>query len=242
MGVDIAAIAAEIRAAAPDCLIVVDGIQHAAHGSVDIAAAGIDGYAVSPYKMFSRHGYGVAWASDRLTALPHESLAGGPEGAWELGTRDTGAYATFTEVVRYLDWLGGEVSEAETPRARLEAAAAAIHAHEARLTEAMIHGLGNRAGLAGMERVRIVGGADNPAREGLVSFWVEDLPSAEVVEALTGRGIRTHIRKADHYSGNILRPLGREDCIRVSLCHYNTTAEVGQFLAAMAEILADRAG
>jgi selenocysteine lyase/cysteine desulfurase len=48
--------------------------------------------------------------------------------------------------------------------------------------------------------------------------------------------VRVHIRKADHYSGNILRPLGREDCVRVSLCHYNTSAEVAQFLAAMHEI------
>ena len=30
------AIAREIRAAAPDCFIIVDGIQHAAHGRVDI--------------------------------------------------------------------------------------------------------------------------------------------------------------------------------------------------------------
>jgi selenocysteine lyase/cysteine desulfurase len=56
------------------------------------------------------------------------------------------------------------------------------------------------------------------------------------VAALGERGVRVHIRKADHYSGNILRPLGREDCVRVSLCHYNTSAEVAQFLAAMHEI------
>ncbi len=238
MGVDIAAIAAAIRERAPEAVIVVDGIQHAAHGGIDIAAAGIDGYAISPYKVFSRHGYGVAWASDRLTALPHDRLAGGPDRAWELGTRDTGAYATFSEVVRYLDWLGGAVSEAASPRARLEAAAAAIHAHERRLTEAMIRGVGNQPGLAELPGVVLIGGEENPAREGLVSLWVEGRPSAEVVAGLEARGVRVHIRKADHYSGNILHPLGREDCVRVSLCHYNTTAEVATFLAAMREIVA----
>ena len=78
MGVDVAAISQVIRAVAPDCLIIVDGIQHAAHGRIDIASYGIDGYAISPYKMFSRHGYGIAWISDRLSALPHDSLIDGP--------------------------------------------------------------------------------------------------------------------------------------------------------------------
>ena len=72
MGTHVAAIGAAIRAVAPDCFIIVDGIQHAAHGRLDLARCGVDGYVVSPHKMFSGHGYGVAWVSDRLAALPHE--------------------------------------------------------------------------------------------------------------------------------------------------------------------------
>jgi selenocysteine lyase/cysteine desulfurase len=49
--------------------------------------------------------------------------------------------------------------------------------------------------------------------------------------------VRVHIRKADHYSGNILEPLGQKDCIRVSMCHYNTEQEVAKFLSAMHAIL-----
>ncbi|MEK9719023.1 MAG: nitrogen fixation protein NifS, partial [Candidatus Puniceispirillum sp.] len=52
--------------------------------------------------------------------------------------------------------------------------------------------------------------------------------------------IRTHLRKADHYSGNILTPLALSGCVRVSLCHYNSEAEVAQFLAAMRDIAAQR--
>jgi len=236
MGVDIAAIAAEIRAKAPDCLIVVDGIQHAAHGGIDIAGAGIDGYAISPYKAFSRHGYGVGWASDRLSGADHERLIGGPATNWELGTRDTGAYATFSDVVAYLDWLGAEVGDAAPGRARIEAAAHAIHAHEWALTEAMLHGTGNQPGLAALAGVRIIGGVENPAREGLVAFTLDAVASGDIVARLNAAGIRTHIRKADHYSGNVLGPLGLNDCVRVSLCHYNTLAEVAAFLAAMREI------
>lgn len=237
MGMDVPAIAAAIRAKAPEALIIVDGIQHACHGGIDIAACDIDGYVISPYKVFSRHGYGLAWASDRLTALRHDALIGAPEGSWELGTRDTGAYATFSDVVEYFEWLGGEVSDATEPRARIEAAGRAIHEHEARLTQAMLHGTGNLPGLAEMPGVGVVGGIDNPAREGLVSFWADGHASAELVRALADQGIRVHTRKADHYSGNVLTPLGKSDCVRVSLCHYNTEAEVAAFLSAMQRIL-----
>ncbi|ETX27122.1 NifS [Roseivivax isoporae LMG 25204] len=237
MANDVPAIAAAIRAVAPEALIVVDGIQHACHGRIDLTAADVDGYAISPYKLFSRHGYGLGWASARLTALDHDSLDNGPEGNWELGTRDTGAYATLSDVVAHFDWLGGQVSDATDPRARIEAAGAAIHAHETALTQAMLFGTGNLAGLVDLPGVTVIGGAENPAREGLVSFSSARVPAPDIVEALNGRGIRTHTRKADHYSGNILQPLGLDGAVRVSLAHYNTLDEVRDLLSALREIL-----
>ena len=236
MSNDVAAITATIRKTAPDCFIIVDGIQHASHGGIAIDSYDIDGYVISPYKVFSRHGYGVAWVSDRMQALPHENLVGGPDLAWEFGTRDTGSYATMSDLVAYFDWLGARVSDATTPRARIEAAAAAIHSHEKTLTDAILFGTGNLKGLTELPGVTVIGGADNPAREGLVSAVVDHVPASDVVARLNAQGIRTHLRKPDHYSGNILTPLGLEGCTRVSLCHYNTEAEVAQFLVAMAEI------
>lgn len=233
---DVAGIAAAVRAVAPEAFIIVDGIQHASHGRIDIQSYDIDGYVVSPYKVFSRHGYGVAWASDRLTGLSIETLKGGPEGNWEMGTRDTGAYATFTDVVSYFDWLGNETSDETDPRARIVAAGTAIHAHEKALTDAMLNGVDNLPGLADLPGVTILGGRDNPDREGLVCFVLDHVPAAEIVTALNDQGIRTHIRRADHYSGNILTPLGLDAAVRVSLCHYNTLDEVRSLLAAMKDI------
>lgn len=238
MGVDVAGIARAIRAVSPECFIIVDGIQHAAHGRIDLHELDVDGYVISPYKMFSRHGYGLAWLSPRLEAVAHNNLLNGPEKNWEMGTRDTGAYATFSDVVDYLDWLGGEVSGEGDRRARIRAAGVAIHDHEKRLTEAMIHGTGNLPGLAQMEGVTLIGGADNPAREGLVSLAVQGVDPAEVVARLNAEGVRTHLRKADHYSGNVLDPLGMAGCVRVSMCHYNSLPEVARFLALMQEIAA----
>jgi len=236
MAMDVAGIAAAIRAVAPDCLIIVDGIQHAAHGQLDLSAYGVDGYAISPYKVFSRHGYGIAWVSDRFGKMPHDMLIDAPATGWEFGTRDAGSYATMSDVIDYFDWLGGEVSDATDRRERIEAAGRAIHSYETHLTNAMINGTGNLPGLRDMDHITILAGADNPAREGLVSIVVAGQASEDVVEALNQQGIRTHTRKADHYSGNVLTPLGLTDCIRVSLCHYNTEGEVAQLLAALREM------
>ena len=81
-----------------------------------------------------------------------------------------------------------------------------------------------------MPEVYLLGGHDNPAREGMVSIIVEGKPCAEVVADLNAKGVRTHVRKADYFSGNILEPLGRPTCIRVSMAHYNTDREVLTFL------------
>lgn len=195
-----------------------------------------DGYALSPYKVFARHGYGVGWASDRLTACPKEQIVGVASDNWELGTRDAGSYATFSDVVAYLDWLGGHFADSDDRRTRLEAAGAAIGTHERRLMEAMLNGTGNLPGLANMAEIELVGGTGLEGRHGVVSLRHRDIGSADLVEKLRRRGIRVHIRKNDHYCGNILGPLGMEDCIRASVSHYNTEAEVSRFLATMVEL------
>lgn len=237
MTVDIAAVVDVIREASPDCIIVLDGIQHAAHGGLSIGEIDIDGYAVSAYKVFSRHNYGFAWLSPRLASLPHDHLDGTPDDFWELGTRDTSAYACTSKVVEYFDWLGSQFTDAEDRRSRILAAGRAIMQHERELIALTINGNEEQRGLRDMPEIFLIGGYDNPSREGLVSIIVEGRPCAEVVAELNQRGIRTHVRKADYFSGNILTPLNRPTCIRVSMCHYNTADEALKFLSNLQEIV-----
>ena len=231
MHVDVKAIAAEIRSVAPDCFIIVDGIQHAAHGRVDVDDYGIDGYVVSGYKLFSRHNFGVAWVSDRLANSPHDQLDGAPANVWELGTRDTSAYAAFSEVVRYLEWLGAQVSDLEEPRALIEAAAVAIHDQEQDLVDAMMWGTGGLPGLGQLENVHVIGPTTSVHRSGMVSFTIDGHDSLDVVDVLNADGVRTHARKQDYYSAGVLKPLGLANCVRASASHYNSRDEVEQMLA-----------
>ena len=155
-----------------------------------------------------------------------------------MGTRDTSAFACTTRVVEYLDWLGSNFTDSTDRRDRILAAGEAIGNHEHGLVDKIINGDGKQRGLRDMPEVYLIGGIDNPAREGLVSIIVENIPCAEVVAELNARGIRTHVRKADYFSGNVLEPLDRPTCIRVSMCHYNTADEVIRFLGELEDIIA----
>lgn len=236
--VDIKAVVKAIRELSPDCLIIVDGIQHAPHGDLDIDSYDIDAYAISAYKIYSRHNYGFAWMSPRLSHLAHDHLDGTPDDFWELGTRDTSAFACTSEVVNYLDWLGSNFTDSDDRRTRLQAAGKAIGKQEAGLIDVMINGTDGQKGLRDIPEVFLIGGYDSDCREGLCSIIVEGKPCAEVVTELNQRGVRTHVRKADYFSGNILTPLNRPTCIRVSMCHYNTKDEVLNFLRELEGIIA----
>ena len=239
ISVDLEAISKAVQSISPEALIIVDGVQYAAHGGITIDQYNIDGYAISPYKMYSRHGYGLAWVSDRLTKMNHEQLFDGPSENWELGTRDTGSYATISNVVQYLEWLGEKIENTESRSVKLYNAAKAIAAQETALTDLMINGEDNIKGLKDLSGVEIIGGLKNPNRSGLVSFRINGISSHLLVDFLNGKGIRTHVRKADHYSGNILDPLGWEDCVRVSVCHYNSSEEIKSLLLALNEFQLD---
>lgn len=237
MSVDVKSVVKVIREASPDCVIIVDGIQHAPHGDLDVGSYDVDAYAISAYKVYSRHNYGFAWLSPRLSTLAHDHLDGTPSDFWELGTRDTSAFACFSEVVNYLEWLGSQLTDSDDKRERILAAGKAFKDQEAGLVDVMINGTDEQKGLRDMPQVTVIGGLDNSQREGLVSLYIESIPCADVVSQLNAQGVRTHVRKNDYFSGNILEPLNRPTCVRVSMCHYNTRAEVLQFLGIMESII-----
>jgi cysteine desulfurase / selenocysteine lyase len=236
---DLPAIVRAIREVAPECFVLVDGIQFAAHGAIAVEDYGADAYVFSPYKAYSRLAVGFAWMGPRLDALPHEHMGGGHGGSWELGSRDIAIYAAQSAVLDHLVWLGERVGGSGSRRARLEAAAAAMDAHERHLVALLLFGEEGLPGLAAMNSVTLVGPAALPGRQAIVSFTLEGLSSPDLVVALAGHGIRTHARTSDAYSGHILAALGVPDCLRVSMCHYNSPDEVRALLRALAQIAAE---
>jgi selenocysteine lyase/cysteine desulfurase len=237
MSMEIAEIAQAIRAVAPECVIIVDGIQHAPHGFLAVDGYGVDAYIISPYKAYCRFNNGYAWLSGRLSVVDHDRLSGKPADAWELGSRDPSALVGVSMMVDYLDWLGAHSTDDPSRRARLLAAGQAMQAHERALVHRLLHGGAGLPGLCDYSGLHLIGPADSPHREGVVSFAVEKVDAKHVVAELGARGIRVHARSDDVFSGNILRPLGLKAVTRVSLAHYNSVEEIDACLAALAEVL-----
>ncbi len=234
--VDLTAICAAIRAIAPECYIIVDGIQHAPHGALDVAEYGADAYVFSPYKAFSRLACGFAWLSPRMVKVPHEHMLGKSADLWELGSRDPGFYASQSAVIDYFSWLGGHFTDATDRRQQLIAAGGAMSAHETHLIAMLLFGDGNVPGLTDHPDIAVIGPSDTANREGMVSFTLRGMASPDLVRQLADRGIRVHARISDAYSGHILSALSLPDCLRVSLAHYNSPEEVRALLTAIAEI------
>lgn len=57
------------RAKKPDLYIIIDAVQHAPHGVIDIDKLKVDGMNFAPYKFFGNRGSGIAYVSDRLSKL-----------------------------------------------------------------------------------------------------------------------------------------------------------------------------
>lgn len=234
--VDLHGIIRAIRAVSPDCFIIVDGIQNAPHGRVEVDTYGADAYVFSAYKVFSRLSHGFAWLSPRLTAIPHEKPYGKKDYVWEQGSRDPGIYASHTAVIDYFDWVGSHFTTSVDRRARVLAAADAMAAHEKALVGLLIHGDAQTPGLLAHPGVTLIGPPDLANRQGIVSFGLKGFTAPELVRKYAEHDIRVHARIDDEYSGHILADLGMKDCLRVSLCHYNTAAEIRAALVALRKI------
>lgn len=234
---DVNAIIKTIRAIAPDCFIIVDGIQHAPHGFLNVEEYGADAYVISLYKVYSKFNNGYAWVSDRMSKIPHEALIGKPQDAWELGSRDPAALASVTEVLSYLKKLGSNFINSTDDRLLLETAGNAMLNQEHYLIYMIMYGTDEQEGLLSIPDVTILGTTDISKREGVISFGVTNWNAKDIVAALDAKGIRIHARTNDLFSANVLNPLGLNSVARVSVAHYNTTDEINTFLKAVKEII-----
>jgi selenocysteine lyase/cysteine desulfurase len=107
--------------------------------------------------------------------------------------------------------------------------------HEAALIGLLLDGDATTPGLLSMPEVTLVGPATAQGREGIVSFNLRGMDSPTLVQFLARHHIRVHARVTDGYSGHILGALGLQDCLRVSLAHYNTPEEVRACMRAVAQ-------
>lgn len=235
---DLEAVVRRARERKPDLYIVVDAVQHAPHGLIDLQRTPVDGINIAPYKFFGCRGSGFSWLSDRASVLPHHKLAGKRADHWDLGSTAPWQFAVVSEIVSYVCWIGGHFSAESDRRALFASGMEHIGRHERSLLARMLDGSGAVAGLRGIAGVTVLlDHADLTRRDLILAIALKGLEHAQAVREYEKRGVIVYERVvASLYSKRMLESLGLEGAVRVSPLHCHTFDDVDRFLEVTQEI------
>jgi len=211
-------------------ILLVDGVHYAPHRRIHIGRDGIDAFFCSGYKLFGAHmGFAACTREllDRLPGLNHYFL--GDESKLELGMQNFEGLAATEGVLHYFHDLANALCIAdEDPFDRLFDF---IASYERGLSEELVGGLGDVAG------VRIYGITDPEyfgMRTPTAAFTIEGYTPQKVARHLGEHGLG--VIHGHMSAPRVIEWLGLANSggvIRVSLCHYNTVAEIKRLLAAL---------
>ncbi|MFL9667327.1 aminotransferase class V-fold PLP-dependent enzyme [Variovorax sp. AB1(2024)] len=238
---DMEAIVRRAREIKPDLYILVDAVQHAPHGLIDLQKTPVDGINLAPYKFFGCRGSGLSWLSERAAVLPHHKLAGKKPGYWDLGSSAPWQFAVLTEIVDYVCWLGGHFSDATDRRALFVAGITHIELHERALLALLLDGNENVTGMREMPGVEVfLDHEDLTKRDLILGIGFDRIDCTQAVVEYAKHGVTVYERVATSiYSKRMLESFGIAGTVRVSPLHCNSVADVEKFLRITARIAAD---
>ena len=242
---DIEGIVKAARAIKPDLFILVDGVQYAAHGLIDVEKMAIDGMNIAPYKFFGNRGAAFAYISDRMSILPHHKLTAKKADDWELGSPTPADYASFSEVVNYICRLGEKFSSSgeENRRKLLEKGMNVIKYQEQALLERMLKGSDEVPGLRDLSGVTVHFDAEDLSKRSLIlGITFEEFDCTTATRKYREKGIIVFERLASSpYSKRILESFDLTGVVRVSPLHCNNKEDIDAFLLATKEIISEAA-
>ncbi|THT98461.1 aminotransferase class V-fold PLP-dependent enzyme [Lampropedia puyangensis] len=236
--VDMEAVVKRAREIKPDLYIVVDAVQHAPHGLIDLEKTPVDGINLAPYKFFGCRGSGFSWLSERAAALPHHKLAGKPETYWDLGSSAPWQFAVLSEIVDYVCWVGSHFNDSTDRRTQFVAGITHIELQERALLATLLNGTESVEGLRNMPGVHVfLDSPDLSKRDLILAMGFEHLDCAQAVIEYGKRGVTVYERVASSiYSKRMLESFGLEGAVRVSPLHCHTQAEMEKFLLVTQQI------
>jgi cysteine desulfurase/selenocysteine lyase len=225
--VDLVPIVAAAHAAG--AVVLVDGAQLAPHRRVDVAAAGIDFFALTGHKMLGPTGIGALWARAELLEAMPPFLGGGEmisdvrldgfrpnELPWkfEAGTPPIAEAIGLGAAVDYLEAVGLD----------------AVAAHETALVGYALDRL-----TAAYDEIRLFGPAPDPVRRaGVISFAFDGVHPHDVAQVLDQSGIC--VRAGHHCAKPLMRILGVAATTRASLYLYNDESDIDALVAGLATV------
>ncbi len=204
--------------------VLLDGAQRTPHGPLDLPGLGIDFYAFSGHKMFGPTGIGVLWAKKELLDVLPPLMGGGEmirtvtveRTEWadvphkfEAGTPPIAQAVGLGAAVRWLmqiDWTSAS-------------------AHEMRLTQRVLDGLGRVKG------ARVIGPSGLQGRAPVISFELAGAHPHDVCQILDGFGVA--LRGGHHCAQPLMDHFGVAGTTRASLALYNNDADVEALLTGL---------
>jgi cysteine desulfurase / selenocysteine lyase len=202
-------------------LILVDGAQSAPKLPLDVAALGVDFYAITGHKLYGPTGIGALWTRlDLLREMP-PFLGGGSmirkvsrdgttyadvPARFEAGTPAIAQAIGMASALRWLDGLGMET----------------VLEHELEITDYALERLAEVPGL------RVFGPARGEDRIGPVSFEIDGIHAHDVSEILDRHGVA--VRAGHHCAQVLMDRLGIAATARASFGVYTTREEIDRLL------------
>ncbi len=205
-------------------MVLLDGAQAIAHGSVDVQKLGVDFYCFSGHKLFAPTGIGVLWGRRAILSRLTPPVTGGG-----MIGRLTDEEVTFLDLPYRFEAGTPPVTQAIGLAAALswldELDRPAIGAEERRLTGHLLDGLTDLPGVA------VVGPTDLERRLPLVSFTVTGAHPHDLCQILGEKGVA--VRGGQLCAQPLMTCLGIDGVVRASLALYNDDGDVQALLAGL---------
>ncbi len=235
---DVESIIKECRKIKPDLYIVVDSVQHTPHGALDLEKTPVDGINFAPYKFFGTRGFGVGLMSERAAMLPHNKLIAKSVDEWELGSPAPSQFASITEIVDYVCWIGAKFTDLENRRELYAEGMNRINLHERALMYRMLNGSDKAEGLRNIKGVNVyLDYEDLSTRDFIMAVGFDNIDCLKAVKEYEKRGVITFERIASSlYSKRMLDSFGIEGIVRVSPLHCHDVNDIDEFLKITKEI------
>ncbi|MPM14073.1 Cysteine desulfurase IscS [bioreactor metagenome] len=236
---DVEEIIEKARSKKPGLFIVVDAVQHAPHGIIDLEKTPVDGINFGPYKFFGCRGSGIGYVSDRVSAFSHHKIIAKGDEVWALGTPTPAQFAVITQIVNYICWIGEKFSDSKDRRALYVEGINRIKLQERALLNRLLEGTTEIEGLRKQKNVKVY--ADNKdltSRDLIVGIGFENMDCASAAKEYEKRKVILAPRLASSiYSKRMLDSFDIKDgVLRVSPLHCHSVKDIDEFLAITKEI------
>jgi cysteine desulfurase/selenocysteine lyase len=220
----VAELAAKVRAANADAIVVVDGAQSVPHLPTDMLALDADVLCFSGHKMLGPTGVGALAVRPELLESMPPFMGGG-----EMITNVTLEGTTYNEIPYKFEAGTPAYAEAVGLGAAVDYLTAlgmdAVRAHEREIVAAAIPALQD------IEGVTVHGPSDPDARGAAISFSVAGLHPHDIGTIMDREGVA--VRAGHHCAKPLVRSLGSAATTRASFYLYNTVDEIDALVAAI---------